>query len=110
MDTSDATKLFAALSSPIRLNICRLLIKVGEGGMLSGELSTALDIPPNTASNNLVVLSAAGLVQNERQGRAVRYFADFQTIKALLSFLMEDCCGGKPQKCRPIIEEITCAC
>lgn len=110
METNDATRLFSALSNPIRLNICRLLINAGEDGLISGELSAALNTPPNTTSNNLMVLVSSGLVQNERQGREIRYFANFAVIKGLLAFLMEDCCGGMPEKCRPIIEEIACAC
>jgi DNA-binding transcriptional ArsR family regulator len=61
-------------------------------------------------SANLTVLLNAGLVRNERQGRTVRYFADFDAVRGLLAFLMEDCCGGRPELCKPVIDEIACAC
>jgi hypothetical protein len=31
-------------------------------------------------------------------------------LGSLLSFVMEDCCNGQPELCRPVIEAITCEC
>jgi hypothetical protein len=31
-------------------------------------------------------------------------------VTGLIAFLMEDCCGGRPDLCRPAIAELTCAC
>ena len=31
-------------------------------------------------------------------------------LKGLLGFLMENCCGGAPELCRPVIAKLTCAC
>jgi hypothetical protein len=31
-------------------------------------------------------------------------------MRGLLAFLMEDCCGGRPDLCQPVINEIACAC
>ena len=45
-----------------------------------------------------------------REGRSVRYFADFEGIRGLLAFLMEDCCGGAPELCKPVLEAIACDC
>lgn len=110
MDITDTTSAFAALSQHTRLEVFRLLIKAGTNGALSGEIGEALNVRQNTMSANLSVLLNAGLVRNERQGRTIRYFADFNAIQGLLAFLMEDCCGGNPAICQPIIEEIACAC
>lgn len=78
--------------------------------MLSGEIGAHLGVKQNTMSANLTVLLNAGLVRNERQGRTIRYFADFDATRGLLGFLMEECCGGRPELCRPIIHEIANAC
>jgi DNA-binding transcriptional ArsR family regulator len=78
--------------------------------MLSGELGDRLDVRQNTMSANLTVLLNAGLVRNERQGRSIRYFADFDAVRGLLGFMMEDCCGGRPEICQPLLDEIACAC
>lgn len=104
------TSAFSALSQKTRLDVFRLLIKAGTTGWLAGELGERLDVKQNTMSANLTVLLNAGLVRNERQGRTIRYFADFEAIQGLLAFLMEDCCGGRPELCKPIIDEIVCAC
>lgn len=110
MDKLDAITSFAALSQPTRLDVFRLLVKAGAKGMLSGEIGERLDVRQNTMSANLAVLLNSGLVRNERQGRTIRYFADFDAIRGLLGFLMEDCCGGRPELCQPVIDEIACAC
>lgn len=110
MDNLDAIVSFAALSQPTRLDVFRLLVKAGAQGMLSGEIGERLDVRQNTMSANLAVLLNSGLVRNERQGRTIRYFADFAAMRGLLGFLMEDCCGGRPDLCQPVIDEIACAC
>ncbi|MNT86916.1 hypothetical protein D3C72_2272640 [compost metagenome] len=56
------------------------------------------------------MLANAGLVSSEREGRHIRYRADLEAMRALMGFLLEDCCGGSPELCRPILEEITCRC
>lgn len=110
MDKSNALSVFAALSQQTRLDVFRLLVKAGADGMLSGEISEKLDVRQNTMSANLTVLLNAELVLNERHGRTIRYFADFDTMRGLLAFLMEDCCGGRTEICQPVIDEIACAC
>ncbi len=110
MDIIEVTSAFSALSQQTRLEVFRLLIKAGTKGALAGEISEALDVRQNTMSANLSVLLKAGLVLNERKGRTIRYYANFDNIQGLLAFLMEDCCGGNPALCQPIIEEITCGC
>ena len=107
MDTTNAPTAFAALSQPTRLDVFRLLVKAGNDGMLSGELGQRLDVRQNTMSANLSILLQSGLIRNERMGRTIRYFADFDGIHGLLAFLMEDCCGGKPELCEPVIDQIS---
>lgn len=108
MESKNALSAFAALSQPTRLDVFRLLVKAGGQGLPSGDIGERLGVRQNTMSANLTVLLNAGLVRNERQGRSIRYFADFETMRGLLGFLMEDCCGGRPDLCQPVIEEIAC--
>ncbi len=110
MESNQVISSFSALSQQTRLDVFRLLIKAGADGVLAGELAEQLDVRQNTMSANLTVLLNAGLVRNERQGRTIRYFADFDALRGLLAFLMEDCCGGRPELCKPVIDEIACAC
>ncbi|MFK7942067.1 MAG: ArsR/SmtB family transcription factor [Paracoccaceae bacterium] len=110
MDTERALGIFAALSQSTRLDVFRLLIKAGEGGMSAGDIGDALGVRQNTMSANLAVLTRSGLIRNQRNGRSIRYFVDLDGIRGLLAFLMEDCCGGRAELCQPIIDELACVC
>ena len=88
MDKTKALNALASLGHETRLDVFRLLIKVGSGGMLAGEISEQLDVRQNTLSSNLSILQNAGLLKSERQGRAIRYFADMQGMSGLLAYLM----------------------
>ncbi|WP_299657020.1 helix-turn-helix transcriptional regulator [uncultured Jannaschia sp.] len=110
MDTNAALSAFAALSQPTRLDTLRLLIKAGPDGMTAGRIGEVLEVRQNTLSANLTVLRNAGLVRNVREGRLIRYYVDFEGVSGLLRFLLEDCCGGEPALCQPLIDDIACAC
>jgi DNA-binding transcriptional ArsR family regulator len=110
MDKENALDAFAALSQATRLDVFRLLIKAGDAGMSAGEISDTLKVRQNTMSANLSILARAGLIRSTREGRSIRYFADMDGMRGLLAFLMEDCCGGHPDLCQPVINEISCAC
>lgn len=110
MDKKNVLNAFAALSQETRLDVFRLLVKAGTQGLAAGEIAEKLGVRQNTMSANLSVLLNAGLVRNERQGRSIRYFSDFESVRGLLAFLMEDCCGGRPEICQPVIDEIAFAC
>lgn len=110
MEKKRSLAAFAALSHETRLDAFRLLIRIGPIGMLAGDIGEALGVKQNTMSANLSVLSHAGLIRQEREGRSVRYFADMDGMKGLLHFLMEDCCGGQTELCQPVIDKIACCC
>jgi hypothetical protein len=50
-------------------------------------------------SFHLATLERSGLVHSWRAGRRVIYAARFEAIRQLLTFLTEDCCGGRPEIC-----------
>ena len=108
MDKTRTLAAFAALSQSSRLDAFRLLVKAGSKGMAAGEISDVLSVKQNTMSANLSVLFQAGLVRNTREGRSIRYFADMEGLRAMLTFLIEDCCGGEPDLCRPVLDAIAC--
>lgn len=100
----------AALSQATRLDVFRHLVKAGDAGMSASNISDTLGVRQNTMSTNLAILARLGLISSEREGRSIRYFADMDGMRDLLAFLMEDCCGGRPELCRPVINELACAC
>ena len=110
MDKLKSLAAFAALAQPTRLDVFRLLVKAGSEGMSSGGIGEALGVKQNTMSANLAVLARSGLVRSEREGRSIRYFADYDGIRGLLAFLMEDCCGSRPEACQPLLDEIAAVC
>lgn len=106
MDERDALAAFAALGQPTRLAVLRLLVSAEPDGLAAGEIAARLAVRPNTLSSNLGQLEAAGLIAGRREGRSIRYMARMDGIRALLSFLMEDCCGGRPEMCRPVLDAL----
>ncbi len=105
-----AVDAFAALAHGTRLDVFRLLVKAGPDGMAAGDIANALSIRQNTMSANLAVLARAGLIAAVRDGRSIIYRADMDGMRALLSFLLEDCCGGRPELCEPVLDDIACIC
>ena len=99
MKTPEAAHLLSALAHEARLSVFRLL--VGQPDRPAGDLARALDMPPSTLSFHLKDLRTAGLVESRREGRQILYTANFQALTALLSFLADDCCAGKPELCLP---------
>ena len=102
METPDAVGALSALAHPGRLGIFRLLVQAGTDGLAAGEIARAAGSLPNTLSTNLGILAAAGLVASKRDGRSIIYTAAYDRMRELLAFLMEDCCGGKPEICAPL--------
>ena len=113
MEIKTAVASLAALALEGRLSIFRLLVQAGPEGLPAGEIARRLEILPNTLSANLNVLSNAGLVASRRDGRSIIYTANYEAMRDLLGFLMEDCCGGAPEICAPLAEAVAaraCAC
>ncbi|SEK53035.1 ArsR/SmtB family transcription factor [Pacificibacter marinus] len=110
MDKNNALTAFSALSQETRLDVFRLLVKAGETGMSAGDIGDTLGVRQNTMSANLAILARSGLIRSKREGRSIRYLADMDGMRGLLAFLMEDCCGGQPELCQPVINELACVC
>ncbi|QHQ36046.1 ArsR/SmtB family transcription factor [Algicella marina] len=108
MEKNHAINSLAALAHDMRIDIFRLLVKAGADGLAAGEIAQSLDVRSNTLSNNLNILARSGLVRSAREGRSIRYFARVDGMQNLLGFLMEDCCGGRPDLCAKVFEQIAC--
>jgi DNA-binding transcriptional ArsR family regulator len=108
MEKKHALAALAALGQETRLDVFRLLVQAGPEGIAAGEIATRMGAIQNTTSSHLKVLTHAGLIQPERDGRTVRYVADMTGFRDLLAYLMEDCCNCSPDLCRPVINAVTC--
>ncbi|MEM6990663.1 MAG: metalloregulator ArsR/SmtB family transcription factor [Myxococcota bacterium] len=93
---NDAIEAFGALAHGTRLSIFRALVVAGEP-VSAGELASFLGVPSPTLSFHLKELKQAGVVSCERRGRSLMYSADFDTMRDLVRFVTQDCCGGLPK-------------
>jgi DNA-binding transcriptional ArsR family regulator len=108
MESELAIEALSALAHPGRLAVFRLLVRAGGDGAPAGEIARALDTPANSMSTQLAILSRAGLIRSRRASRSIIYTAEYSQITALLGFLMEDCCQGRPEICAPIAAMSAC--
>jgi DNA-binding transcriptional ArsR family regulator len=99
MEKTTATTVFESLSSGLRLDVFRLLVKTGTQGMVAGEIATTLDVPPTNLSFHLKALTQAGLLTMEQEGRFLRYRANLVLMLDLIAYLTEECCSGHPEQC-----------
>ena len=99
MKTPDAVQALAALSHATRLEVFRLLVREGAIGLPAGRIAERLQVAPSTLSPHLAQLERAGLATSSRDERRIFYAVDIEGMRALLTFLTEDCCGGHPEVC-----------
>ncbi|TCT33099.1 ArsR/SmtB family transcription factor [Martelella mediterranea] len=110
MDELQTIAALAALAQTTRLQTFRLLVESEPEGIAAGELAKRLSVPQNTMSAHLSTLTSAGIVKKERQGRSIIYRADLTGFRATMLYLLQDCCGGNPDLCEPLIEKLTPCC
>lgn len=110
MDDIEAIAALAALAQPTRLAAFRLLVTSAPEGIAAGELARRAEVPQNTMSAHLAVLARAGLVTGEREGRSILYHADLGRFRAVMLHLVNDCCGGHPEICIPLVEKLAPCC
>lgn len=106
MDENSVITALAALAHPLRLQVFRALVVVGETGLTPGAIQQALDVPGATLSFHLKELVGAGLVTQERASRNLIYRANYPAMNAVLGYLTENCCQG--QACAPASTATCC--
>lgn len=99
MEAATAVAAFGALAQETRLAVFRLLVQAGPDGLTAGDIAEALKVPASTMSHHLATIERAGLAASRRESRSIYYTADYAGIRELLTFLMEDCCQGRPEIC-----------
>lgn len=110
MDDLSTLTALGALSQATRLQTFRLLVAREPDGVPAGELARLIGVPQNTMSAHLATLAHAGLVSGERRSRSIIYRADLARFRKVILFLLNDCCGGRPDVCAPLIADLTPCC
>ena len=95
MEANDAVRALSALAHPNRLSLFRLLVRAGPDGMRPKGMLEELGGAPNTLSSQLSILTAAGLLEAQRDGREIRYIVRFGHVSDFLVFLAEWCAAGR---------------
>lgn len=109
MEGDTATTIFESLSSGVRLDVFRLLVRKGAEGMVAGDLATALDVPPSNLSFHLKALTYAHLLTVEQEGRFQRYRANTALMMDLVAYLMAECCVDSLGQCPDPPVRLTCS-
>lgn len=110
MDIENAVLALAAFAQPTRLEVFRLLVKHEPEGLAAGDIARALAVPQNTMSSHLAVLSRAGLISARRLSRSIIYRAELSQFRAVMVFMLKDCCDGRPEICAPLMEDLAPCC
>jgi ArsR family transcriptional regulator, arsenate/arsenite/antimonite-responsive transcriptional repressor len=110
MDEPHALSALAALGQATRLAIFRLLVRKEPHGVSAGALAEAVGCPHNTLSTHVAILARAGLVFGTREGRTITYRANAEGTRALIGFLVTDCCEGRPELCGLTSSSVQSAC
>lgn len=91
-DLEAAAQGFAAMGSPARLEVLRLLVRAGPAGLSVGEIGGRSGIAPSTLAHHLRALAEAGVIEQRRQGRVTRNIACFDRLHALAGYILAECC------------------
>jgi ArsR family transcriptional regulator, arsenate/arsenite/antimonite-responsive transcriptional repressor len=102
--------MLSALAQPTRLEVFRLLVRCEPEGMPAGEIARRLNVPHNTMSTHLTILSRAELISSERRGRSIVYRVDLSVVRGFFVYLLKDCCDGRPELCQPLLDDLTPCC
>ncbi len=84
--------MFTAIGTEPRLRIMRLLLSAHPDGLVVGEIQAELGMSASTLSHHLEKLKNEELVGVAREGTYLRYTANTDALRELLSFLYAECC------------------
>jgi ArsR family transcriptional regulator, arsenate/arsenite/antimonite-responsive transcriptional repressor len=110
LSEAHAISALSALAQPTRLAIFRLLLKHEPAGITAGAIAETIGAPHNTLSTHLAILVRAGLLRSAREGRSISYRSDVAGIRAVIAFLVDDCCDGHPELCNLVAADAAACC
>ena len=85
---------FAALASPLRIQIVRLLLAAHKlGGMTVGDIQGELRIAASTLTHHLERLKHAGLIETRKDRQWIWCSINTKALQEMLEFLYQECCS-----------------
>ena len=97
MKMNETISQLSALAQETRLHVFRELVRAGNTGLPAGAIADRVEANATTLSRHLALMEQAGLLKKERKSRNIIYRVDFENVRSLFTFLMEDCCAGDPR-------------
>ena len=98
MDRAEAAIGFSAMGSEARLLILRTLVRAGEDGLTVAQVQDRTGIAPSTLTHHLKLMTAAGLILQDRQGRTITSRPALTHLQALATFITDECCADQARK------------
>jgi DNA-binding transcriptional ArsR family regulator len=95
IDQSAAVQALAALAQDTRMTAFRRLVAAYPDSIGAGDIARGCEVPQNTMSTHLAILTRAGLLHVERAGRQMNYQADLDGFRAVVTYLAKECCDGR---------------
>ena len=87
MEKKGAISALGALAQETRLDVYRLLVTQGPGGLPAGVIADRLGVLPASLTFHLQQLVHAGLITQRRLGRQQIYSAEYRAMNDLLAYL-----------------------
>jgi DNA-binding transcriptional ArsR family regulator len=108
-DVAALADMMAAMGTESRLRIMRLLLSAHPDGLVVTEIQQELGINNSTLSHHLEKLRHERLITSVRQGTFLRYTVNTDSLRTLLGFLYEECCGrNKPISPDELLKRCNC--
>ncbi|GLQ73526.1 transcriptional regulator [Vibrio sp. vnigr-6D03] len=98
MDIEIVAKSLKELGHPTRLTIYKSVVKAGFRGIAVGGLQESLAIPGSTLSHHISGLVSAGLLTQRREGRTLFCVAEYEKLRGVISFLLDECCADEEEE------------
>lgn len=97
LDLARAASTFAALGSEQRLAVLNVLVRAGHEGLSIGDLGARAGVTGSTLTHHMKILTQAGLVRQQKQGRSIICAAvAYDELRDLAGFLLRECCADSP--------------
>jgi DNA-binding transcriptional ArsR family regulator len=93
VDVEEVAQGFAAMGSEARLQVILTLVRAGTSGLTIGDIQTRTGMPASTLAHHLKFLASAGLIEQEKQGRAVINRPCFARLETLAGYILNQCCA-----------------
>lgn len=83
---------FAAIGSEARLQVLLTLVKAGTRGLIVGDIQKRTNMAASTLAHHLRILTSAGLIEQEKNGRSVINKAAYGHLESLAAYILDECC------------------